>query len=213
MADLLTRRSIAQPISELESMKDSSNLQMPFDYRTEKDLMEAMKIPLRPTLIINNSEIYGIVDAVRNTILNWALKLEEEGILGEGMTFTNKEKDKAKEDSNININVRDIHSFQGILGGVEQSSVTQNLKMSVKQNDFNSLSEYLMSNSVPEEDIIELKEAINIDPSPEKKGVFGNKVSNWIGKMISKSASGTWQISAGAAGNLLAKAISTYYGF
>jgi len=40
-------------------------------------------------------EIVGIIETVKTIILNWALKLEEDGILGQGMTFSSKEQEKA----------------------------------------------------------------------------------------------------------------------
>ena len=36
-----------------------------------------------------------IIEKVKNTILEWTLKLEEEGVLGEGMRFSDKEKQTA----------------------------------------------------------------------------------------------------------------------
>jgi len=42
------------------------------------------------------AQIAAVFDAVRNRILDWTLKLEAEGILGEGMTFTQKEKEAAQ---------------------------------------------------------------------------------------------------------------------
>ncbi len=37
-----------------------------------------------------------IIEKVKNTVLEWTLKLEEEGVLGEGMRFSDKEKQNAK---------------------------------------------------------------------------------------------------------------------
>ncbi len=44
-----------------------------------------------------------ILASVRKIILNWSLKLEEDGILGEGMTFSSQEREIAAN-SNYNIN-------------------------------------------------------------------------------------------------------------
>ena len=43
-----------------------------------------------------------IIDSARTIVLNWALKLEENGILGEGLSFTDREK-KVAEQSPQNI--------------------------------------------------------------------------------------------------------------
>jgi len=50
----------------------------------------------------SRSEIYRIISTVRNKILDWALLLEENEILGEGMTFTEKEKEIASTTKVIN---------------------------------------------------------------------------------------------------------------
>lgn len=160
-----------------------------------------------PVRTISSSVLATIVDAVRTNILEWSLKLEEKGILGEGMAFSQEEKDVAFKSHEIN-----IHNFQGILGNVENSSVTQNLEMAISKNDFESLKTYLLSVGVQNGDITELQNAITYDNPPKLKGNFGDNVSGWMGKMITKAASGSWQIGVGAAGSLLAKAISLYYG-
>lgn len=41
--------------------------------------------------------IIGILEGVRNSVLDWAIKLEGEGILGEGVSFTMEEKAKAEQ--------------------------------------------------------------------------------------------------------------------
>ena len=41
---------------------------------------------------------------------------------------------------------------------------------------------------------------------------FGGKVNTWIQKMVGKALDSSWQISVGAAGNILAGSIQSYYG-
>ncbi|MGI5968849.1 MAG: hypothetical protein ACOX76_04185 [Lachnospiraceae bacterium] len=50
----------------------------------------------------SRSEIYRIISMVRNKILDWALLLEENEIFGEGMTFTEREKEIASTTKVIN---------------------------------------------------------------------------------------------------------------
>lgn len=38
--------------------------------------------------MVSHTAVVKIVDAVRTVVLNWALKLEEDGVVGEGMSFT-----------------------------------------------------------------------------------------------------------------------------
>jgi len=50
-----------------------------------------------PSRHLGRTVIVGIIDTMRNTILQWTLKLEEDGIVGEGMTFTPTEKAAAAQ--------------------------------------------------------------------------------------------------------------------
>ena len=90
--------------------------------------------------------------------------------------------------------------------------MTQNLRMTVKQGDFASLGDYLKSQGVADDDIRQLKRAISSDPQPTTHGGFGPCVSDWIGKIVAKVASGGTQLAIGTAGSLLAQAIWIYYG-
>lgn len=208
----LQTAKIGQPISELEIIKKDKDgkgiFYIPLSQSVENWLMKGNRPHLKAGLHISENIIHGILDVVRNTVLDWALKLEEEGILGTGLSFTAQEKEKAQANPSIN-----IQNFQGILGNVSSSNVSQDLKMSIQTNDFKSLAEFLKAKGVSTEDISELQKAISDDPKPESPKSLGEKVSGWIGKMISKAASGAWNIGVQAAGTVLANAISAYYGF
>lgn len=58
----------------------------------------------------SRSEIYRILSTIRNKILDWALLLEEHGIVGEGMTFTDEEKQKAHDTQIINNYTNNFYS-------------------------------------------------------------------------------------------------------
>lgn len=163
--------------------------------------------PLRPTRVVARSQIVGTLEKIRTQLLNWSLQLEAEGILGEGLSFSETEKRRAEMSQGIN-----IHNFQGVLGNVSDSNVQQNLNMTVSPGNFDSLAAYLAAHGVSTEDLHELEDAIRHDPQPNDKAKFGDKVSGWLGKMVSKAAQGGWNIGLGAAGNLLASAISKFYG-
>ena len=53
-------------------------------------------LPMRYALHFSGASVMDIVEKVKNTILEWTLKLEEEGVLGEGMRFSDEEKQTAK---------------------------------------------------------------------------------------------------------------------
>ena len=170
-------------------------------------LMSGQRFPLEPVRIIGRNKLASVIDTVRTTVLEWALKLEAEGIVGQGMTFSEEEKRKAAISTEIHIT-----NFQGVLGDVADSIVTQNLQMTVRQGDFASLRTYLETQGVETSDIDELERAVKSDPPPTTRGKFGSSVSDWIGEMVTKAASGASQLAIGTVGSLLAQAIWVYYG-
>ncbi|MDF9828521.1 hypothetical protein M2447_002645 [Ereboglobus sp. PH5-10] len=212
MFDLFTRINVQDPISNLIAILDGhspnkTNPIFPLSPKQEAFLLQNQDgLSLPPIRTVPINQIEGIIEAVRTAILEWTLKLEEEGILGEGMTFTPAEKNKAMQSADIR-----IENFQGILGNVTQSSVTQNLTLKIEKEDFDSLSRYLSSIGVDEKEIGELRQSLEQDGKPTAKG-FGSRVSQWIGKMVTKAADGGWQVGIGAAANLLSDAVKAYWG-
>lgn len=98
--DRLSRRRCAQSVPELESLVastgNSDTLQMPFAPELRMRISKAIGWNVPVTLEIQRASLVGVLDAVRTTVLNWALKLEEDGILGEALSFSEKEKERAQ---------------------------------------------------------------------------------------------------------------------
>lgn len=61
-------------------------------------------------LFISSSIVNHIIEQVKTNILNWTLVLEEKEIIGEGMSFSQEEKNKAKSESQI---INYISNFYG----------------------------------------------------------------------------------------------------
>ena len=162
-----------------------------------------------PYRVVSKSQVSGILDLVRNKLLDFALRLEDAGITGEGMSFSKEEKEQAERLQNIKID-----NFQGILGNVSDSTVNQTNEMKVVKNDFDSLANHLNEVGVPFSDIKELEIAVNNDGdiSANQSSGFGSNVSHWIGNMVTKASSGAWDMSIATAANVLGTAISKYYG-
>lgn len=114
LANALSTCHVGQPLGQLEGLvgKDSGSLQLPFSPADESMLMSSMKIPLRPMRLASRTQVQGIVEAVRNQILKWALDLEAKGVVGEGMTFTAQEREAAHQVTNITNNIGSISNSQ-----------------------------------------------------------------------------------------------------
>lgn len=67
-------------------------------------------MPTKYAFYVSKSELYRIMSTVRNKILDWALLLEENEILGEGMTFTEREKEIASSTQVINNYTNNFYS-------------------------------------------------------------------------------------------------------
>ena len=76
-------------------------------------------------IMVPKNAISNVVEQVKNKILDWAITLEENGILGEGLRFTNEEKTKAQSEPQI---VNYISNFYGSVANSQLQQGTTNSK-------------------------------------------------------------------------------------
>lgn len=213
ITDKLSTTHNRQSVGQLEDVlrAGGDRIECPFSESTMESIREMLgpadREWLHPTRHLASTQVSGILDAVRNTVLDWSLQLEKEGILGDGHTFSDEERERASSSTHISIG-----TFQGILGPVRGSTVTQNLDLSVQEGDLDSLRRYLASLEVDSIDVDQLEAALHSDSKPESPHEFGTNVSGWIGSMVGKAASGAWNVGINVAGRVLSSAITSYYG-
>lgn len=148
-----------------------------------------------------------LLNSVRNRILDFALAVWKEAP-GAGEIGANTPAPmEAKRVTQI-FNTTVFGGAANLVGTANASSVQFN----VGTKDFSTLERVLVENGVAQEDVLELREALDSDPTPETPEKFGPRVSRWVAKMMAKAADGGWNIGLGAAGNLLAQALSKFYG-
>lgn len=127
----ISSRACGQTIAEIEDLvkgRDANGtFHMPFSGKVLNQLRRAIDFDTEITLITDRTALVRILDSVRNIILNWAMKLEEDGILGEGYTFTQKEK-HAVEKHSYNIN--------NFYGSVEGAQIQQGTSASSQMQEF-----------------------------------------------------------------------------
>ncbi len=85
-------RSIRQAISELVALIDSGENVLHLQLSSEVESILIATVDARIKIIISSASIKRILESVRDVILRWSLKLEEDGIIGEGINFTQQEK-------------------------------------------------------------------------------------------------------------------------
>lgn len=114
LAESLASKKIAQPIGEIQNLANlnSEKLQINLSQQNKILIMKFFKTDFEPAQFVNKVQIIGILNQVRNMLLDWTLKLEEENILGnDDLIFTVKEKEMAQK--NII-----IENFNGVLGDI-----------------------------------------------------------------------------------------------
>ena len=88
--------SIGQPISELIALIENTDihkeLQMLLSPKIESFLIAGIGGRHPVQLRVGSASIRRIVETVQDIVLRWALQLEKDGILGDGMTFSYREK-------------------------------------------------------------------------------------------------------------------------
>lgn len=128
--ELVSERSAQQSVGELDdllaSSKGETTFHMEYPHSVKKTLVEGMGIQTDVVLFVSRSSIAGILDRVRNAVLEWSLQLEKEGILGEGMSFSDDEKKKASAQGTV----YNIGNFAGTIG-----DVSGNAQVSIKQEN------------------------------------------------------------------------------
>lgn len=102
-AEILCKRAIGQSVAELESLhegrKDASSFHIPFPADIERKLSKGVGFETKMTLFVPYTGIVRILDAVRTITLKWAMKLEQDGVLGEGLSFTRQEHEAVQQQS------------------------------------------------------------------------------------------------------------------
>ncbi|WP_298959801.1 hypothetical protein [uncultured Campylobacter sp.] len=144
MYNKLTMSKIGQGIPGLENIINRSenksiisiNLPDSFNQLISDGVSTKYRKELSPTSII------GIIETVKNIIMEWILKLEEDGIIGVDMKFTDEEK-KISSEKNYTVN--------NFYGNVSNSQIQQN----------SNYSSQTINNSLDIDKIVKVLELIN----------------------------------------------------
>lgn len=147
---LTSIRPVPHPISQIENLceetTDDSVISYPLSDRISQNIMKNT-MGMVPYFIANDSQMRNILESVRNIVLDWSLKMESEGIMGEDLNFTEQEKEKAES-------IINIENFSGIIGDISSSNIqignynsihSELKKLGVSQNERNELEEIMDS--------------------------------------------------------------------
>ena len=161
---------------------------------------------------ISASAIVALLDTVRNRVLSFVLEIGS--IAPDAGEPTPTAAPLAQHTVSQIFNMYILGGRNTVLpgaSGLKQDTYTVTIN-TIQRGDFDSLKEQLVNLGVAPEDLDELQAALASDQPPESAERFGDRVSAWMGKMVSKAASGVWTVGVSAAGQVLAKAVASYYG-
>ncbi len=117
--ELLSSVVLRQSLPSVEDLIEKSQAgfaEMPLPAAMIRTLNMGSDVELgRMSVHVSTTQLQGVVDTVRNAVLDWALALEKAGIVGEGFSFDSDEKSKAQT-SSITYNISSIGSFTGVMG-------------------------------------------------------------------------------------------------
>ncbi|MCU4813950.1 hypothetical protein FC679_15275 [Bacillus cereus] len=183
-ADIITNRKLVQPISEIESyVGKKGNILVTFPVGQREILSKAIGTETEYFLEVSKNQIGSIVDNVRNIVLEWSLKLEEEGILGEGMSFSKEEKEKAKNQGPL---ISFGSDASGVQIQIQQNTSNSSQTMQQGSVDLNKVEELLQTikDNINNPDLVlSTKQSIEISESIkiiEAQKQLGNPDPNLI---------------------------------
>ena len=149
---------------------------------------------LQAEISIAKSSVVGVLSAVRNRTLDFALEIES----------TNPDAGEATPDATPPISRERVsqifnHCVFGDVGSVASGHhISQTTQQNIKSADFESLALFLKQVGLAQGEISELKEAIAVESKPTKE-TFGPRVTDWIGKAAGKVVQGTMKVTTSVA--------------
>lgn len=201
IADLISTARIAESISSLRDLVKTEDRNNPLHFPVPSGLVSELNKMMnfqtaRMVIQISRGHVINILDQVRNMVLDWAIKMEKQGIVGEGMSFNTREREEAKQVM-ANFSVGNIGTFTGNLGTGNSSGDISFSKQEVVdltqkiQSSFNELEQA----GVDIEKLTKTVDAINSEMET------GNVNSGRLSNLLSDARS----ILIGASGNLTAE--------
>ncbi|GAA6206977.1 hypothetical protein NBRC116601_02700 [Cognatishimia sp. WU-CL00825] len=199
--ELVTRTPVNGGVGTLQKLlaRNSANgdLQYRMSGKHKKIIMEMMDIDLEPILKLPTSSIQNALSQVTSLVLNWALELESNGILGEGMTFNKEEQQKAS-DVTQTIIAQNIGTIGDNLGNAKNTVTIESSGNQVIDQE--RLADFLSQS----------KEATSLLPSTIKRAAFDELIAIESAKTEGEKRShlnSLKTIAEGASGNLAAQGI------
>jgi hypothetical protein len=163
--------SIEMPFGHSISQIEEFSKQERMDFAPQTDMpLSGIAASFVQRVVFSGIVFKGMIEVVRDRLLDWSIELEKRGITGENMSFDQQEKQAARSQ------IFNIQHFTGVLGNVSHSNVNV--------YDFDSIHHELKQWNVPQSERNELEnilDALKSSP-PEEKPSLIEKGKAWIVK-------------------------------
>lgn len=203
-SEYLRRHSEHQSTPVLEQLlAGNGKIVRHFSASIERQLEESMQVPMRPKLVFSKPQVQGIVEVVRNRILEWALDLEGRGIKGEGMSFTSQEKQAVQE---LHYHFGDVSGSQiqiSSSGSTQTQANTMGIDLEALRDLVEALGTALDRGTVQGEAADELRAEL-----ATLKAQAASPKPKW--EIIKATARTIKTVAEGAAGNILGELAKPY---
>jgi hypothetical protein len=216
MPEALKRRakSITLPhsLGELESMASQDDLRHPWPPEVVLLLNRSIQLTYGYTLVeayqpISQANIRGILDAVRDRLLEFVLGLQE---LSPAALDSEDELARLQDQAGKVFSVTITGNNNVVASG---EGISQQAMQGIRPMDRRSLEEHMRIAGVPEEAIGDLRRAIEDDGIPSSEGKLGSRVTRWIDGAATKVLESAWKVASNAGVEVLKKALLEYYGW
>jgi hypothetical protein len=205
---------LGQPIGEIEAMAESAGgkgLRHPWSAEAVFLLQQKISIPgyalVEVYQPLTKPNFEGILDAVRTRLLDFVLGLQElnPDVLDSEKALSGLAGEQVSQVFNFA-----IYGDHAVVASGKDFS--QSVTQGVSAGDLASLVAYMRQLGVASEDLQDLQTAVKKD-GPRPKEQLGERVTAWMGRMLTKAVAGTWKIALAIAPEVLKQALHHYYGW
>lgn len=202
-----------QSVKELESMVESGERHFRMPWPPDLTVLIADKVYknmvcMQAWKTISVDQVEGILETVRNRLLNFMLELED---IDPSFSEPDASARSIQPDAVSQVFNNFIMGSHNVVGS--GYAVTQTTTQGITSGDFESLAALLGQSGIAEPDTENLHAALEEDGARSKNDGIGPAVKKWIAGMVSKIASGAWDIAIETGPMLLTSALSSYYGW
>lgn len=135
----LAKRPVYQSAGEIEHLvnQDDKVFSMGYPPEVRNVLVETLGGEFVPKLQVYESSFAAILDKIKGVILEWSTELEGEGVIGEDMTFSDEEKERAVN-KEYTINVENMENSQ-----IQQGTDRSTQEMNISEGDLADLEQFV----------------------------------------------------------------------